>query len=145
MNIKIITKNVIPNKIRIAFCLPVNLTSSVKSLFPYSAIIASCSCNDKIVEPLSAFTFLAYVNTKKIEIPNAKTQRTAPIAIIVPMFTVYLMPKASNASLAAPCAAPTANGLTVEPKTPEPAPNNTIADATIVSIPAATIVPDNNA
>ena len=42
-------------------------------------------------------------------------------------------------------AAPTANGLIVEPRTPDPAPNNTIADETIVSIPAITIAAASNA
>ena len=42
-------------------------------------------------------------------------------------------------------AAPVANGLIVEPKTPLPAPSNTTAEATIVSIPAATIVNASNA
>ena len=44
-----------------------------------------------------------------------------------------------STSFAASIATPTANGLTVEPKTPDPAPSNTIAEDTIVSRPDATI------
>ena len=42
-------------------------------------------------------------------------------------------------------AAPTANGLTVDPRHPLPAPNRTIADPTSGSIPAAIIVAASNA
>ena len=56
--------------------------------------------------------------------------------MMIPWFT-------SIPSGSADTAAPTANGLIVEPRTPTPAPNNTVAEATIVSIPAITIVAES--
>ncbi len=81
-------------------------------------------------------TFLAYLITKNIDINNEVIQRIAPKPIIIPWLT-------SIPSGSADTAAPTANGLTVDPRTPEPAPSNTTADATSVSIPAATIATAN--
>ena len=60
----------------------------------------------------------------------------------IPIIIAWLATTPSGKALTA---TPTANGLIVEPKTPLPAPNKTMALATMVSIPAITIVADNKA
>ena len=133
MNPQIITTKAIAKKTSTAFCLPVSL-ASLEAVFLASSAISSCSCKERNVEPLSALTFLAYLNTKNNAIRYEEIQRIAPSAMIVPELI------ATPESAAVDIAIPVANGLIVEPKTPTPAPSNTTAAPTRVSIPAATIV-----
>ena len=51
------------------------------------------------------------------------------------------MPAVFSVSMATPLA----NGFTVEPRQPTPAPSSTVPTATMVSKPAATMVSDNSA
>ena len=85
-----------------------------------------------MVEPLSAFTFLAYLNTKIIAIKREVNQRANPKTIIkVLLYGTFTLWRADSA-------APVAKGLIVEPSTPQPAPSKTVDTATMVSKPAAT-------
>ena len=136
----IIIRKVNPNNIRVIFCFVVSLVVAFVFLssLPYFFSITFCSCNDKNVDPLSFFTLDAYIITKNIDIASDTSQRANPISIIVPLLMDIVSGSAS-------IAAPFANGFIVEPKTPHPAPSRTTAEATIVSIPAATIVAASNA
>ena len=69
-----------------------------------------------------------------MEIASVTSHNTTP----KPMMTPWLMtrPVLESESMAAP----TANGFTVEPSTPQPAPKSTTAAPTMLSKPAATIV-----
>ena len=101
---------------------------------PNSAFMVSCSCSDRMVEPLLALTFFAYRMTKTMEIASVTSHSTTPSMMMVPW--LITMPDVLRESTAAP----TANGLTVEPSTPQPAPNSTTAAPTTLSKPAATMV-----
>ena len=72
--------------------------------------------------------------TKNAEIAKVVNQRIVAIKIIVPWLNSI------PASFMADTATPVANGLIVEPSTPEPAPNRIVATPTNGSIPAAYIV-----
>ena len=64
----------------------------------------------------------------------ATSHRMAPSAMMMAWFTA--MPTPESASTATP----TANGFTVEPRTPQPAPSSTTAAPVRLSKPAATMV-----
>ena len=72
--------------------------------------------------------------TKTMEIASVTSHNTTPSRMMVPW--LITMPEELKESTAAP----TANGLTVEPSTPQPAPNSTTAAPTTLSKPAATMV-----
>ena len=98
-----------------------------------SFFIFSCSWSDKSVEPLSAWTFFAYLTTVIIHITIVNNQSIVPNGRIIPW--LGFIPCPFNAATAAP----TANGLIVEPNTPAPAPKQIVPTATSESKPAATI------
>ena len=62
------------------------------------------------------------------------SQRIAPSAMMMPWLTAMPIPESAST------ATPTANGFTVEPKTPQPAPKRTTAAPVRLSKPAATMV-----
>ena len=69
-----------------------------------------------------------------MEMAKVTIQRMAPSAMMMAWFTA--MPTPDRASTATP----TANGFTVEPSTPQPAPRSTTAAPVRLSKPAATMV-----
>ena len=72
--------------------------------------------------------------TKMMEMTSVTSHSTTPSMMMVPWLMTMPLPDSEST------AAPTANGLTVEPSTPQPAPRRTTAAPTTLSKPAATIV-----
>lgn len=72
--------------------------------------------------------------TKTVAIAKVTSHKIMPSTMIMAWFTS--MPTPASASTATP----TANGFTVEPKTPQPAPRSTTAAPVSESKPAATMV-----
>ena len=72
--------------------------------------------------------------TKTMEMARVTSQRMRPSTMMMPWFTAMPMPESAST------ATPTANGFTVEPSTPQPAPRSTTAAPVRLSKPAATMV-----